>query len=961
LLFFNFNTIARFIYFSGKNFRQEKKTDLYTNFPYIFIEHGGSKMKKMKNAERKALQNQRRQMRQLSRALAMLVIAASAAGTAQADVEVNGTSYNNLNAAASVLNGNTAYINGTVTQGTQIVYADTTPENEILKINLQGNDSLIDLNGGNRLIYHNVSFGQDGTLEVTGNGITIANGGNGGDGRFSGGVFAANKNLTVNGSMTFDNNNAYVSGGNYYSGGVLYSNTGNVVIDGSHTFTNNRAEDGAVVFIDNGSPVYRTLTIKGSNTFDSNTAESAYAASGAVAYVNRGDIFIEGTGEGNKFTNNTANNGDAVLETGGGYVQDADGVSFQPGNVTISGKNEFSGNSSLGSSPKTGNLPTAAGVIKASTGRTVTISGDNTFKNNTAVAEDRDAAGAILSSYVVFEGDGSTAVFEGNTANGVNNDVNAAGRITFQDNGTYSFGGGLVSNNLNVTTGANVTLEADSVNKFNHSATVDEDSTLTINSNDTTFGKVALNGKDPAKNSFTGTLNIGAGVDQEIGGDVTLGGNVNFTYDDAGEDKLGSIDLTEADSVTIKEGTNVGLLDKEGNAITAEDLKGTDIDETLISGGGEELANLNSSYDSLAYSVFAGYDANINGYVIRSQTNYDAIAAVSGNSAAAASLFGADIFDEANVDMIRDNVNALTGELYASNVHAHLQRMNYQTNMVNDRMRNLQNCDACSMCDCGPNFWFSSFGLGSSVDEHGNMNSYDYDAWGIMVGAEYAEGRNRMGIYYAYGQTDAESALSTVGSKDNSFGAYLQWNSFWGGGYSSAIASFSFSDNEGERQVFGRQVNDDYDSWMGLVRYEKGWETTGGLLGVLNPYVSLQYMRYEADGFQNDYMAVSNNRHDSLRSTLGFRLSKEWTSALCFTGGLAWHHEYLDENASFTATTDRGSAVIFGNGAGRDWMEMNLGAQYNITTNISISGDYYLFVNGYNTTNAGMGTLTFKF
>ncbi len=81
--------------------------------------------------------------------------------------------------------------------------------------------------------------------------------------------------------------------------------------------------------------------------------------------------------------------------------------------------------------------------------------------------------------------------------------------------------------------------------------------------------------------------------------------------------------------------------------------------------------------------------------------------------------------------------------------------------------------------------------------------------------------------------------------------------------------------------------------------------------------------------------------------------------------GAAWHHELLDVNASFIETTNFGgtpvSAEIFGNNAGRDWFEYIADANFALTDNITLLGDYYLFINNYSALNAGMGTVTWRF
>ncbi|MDO4574792.1 MAG: autotransporter-associated beta strand repeat-containing protein [Planctomycetia bacterium] len=534
---------------------------------------------------------------------------------------------------------------------------------------------------------------------------------------------------------------------------------------------------------------------------------------------------------------------------------------------------------------------------------------------------------------------GTNAKFTGNTVNNLANDIYAAGSVTLKGDGGIQFDGGIVANGLNLNTG--VTFSGNAVNRIT--------GMTTIASNDVTF--------ENATNSFRGGITLAAGVNQTITStDVTLGTGIRLTY---ANDEFSTLDLSNVHSLTVQARTNVAIQDVQGNSLGIENFKGTAKEITLISGGWT-LSTLDSeSYESLAYSVFLGYDSTREGYILRSSVN-DISNDIEGNVPAAKKLFDQDFFDVPTEEEARGNVNAATGEIFASAAHVQTQRMTYLSQMLTDRTRNLQTCGTCPLNASQPNLWFSSYGLGGSADMHDNFVGYDYNAWGMMIGAELVrDDLMRLGFFYGYGQSETESLQSELNSNDHTFGAYLQWENPYLGGYSLAMGSFSFSDNEAARWYNDAAFQNTYDSWMGLAYYEKGWETVLGSFAVLNPYISLQYMRYDADDFNDDVLAIRDNTYDSFRTALGFRLTKNF-GMLCLTSGLAWRHEWLDENASFTAATERGNAAVFGNGTGRDWAELNLGLQYAFG-NFTLSGDYYLFANGDNTLHAGMGTLTWKY
>ena len=153
-------------------------------------------------------------------------------------------------------------------------------------------------------------------------------------------------------------------------------------------------------------------------------------------------------------------------------------------NITINGSNKFSGNSATHG---------RRGVIYKDT---AVISGSNAFTNNTAGTR----GGAIEAFHVTFKGNGSSAVFTGNTANGVKNDLtitgfsSESGSVTIQDTGTYVFNGGITAAttnsgnyNLKIKDGADVTFGEGSVTKVTGNVSLKNASLTIVGGTDTTF------------------------------------------------------------------------------------------------------------------------------------------------------------------------------------------------------------------------------------------------------------------------------------------------------------------------------------------------------------------------------------------------------------------------------------------------------------------------------------------
>ncbi|MDO4585073.1 MAG: hypothetical protein Q4D62_13340, partial [Planctomycetia bacterium] len=184
-----------------------------------------------------------------------------------------------------------------------------------------------------------------------------------------------------------------------------------------------------------GNGAFFNLTSNHTLTLDLSNVQfsGGKGAADVDGYVTGGAIFSAGNlkltgnaifGGENATDGNTAGYGGALGDYGSGYTK----------SIELNGNFQFLNNS----------VDVAGGAIN---GGSVTFSGGTyTFTNNSA----GNWGGAILARSVTFSGRGSIATFTGNTASGVNNDINVSGGggVTIQDGGTYSFGGGIVAGSL---------------------------------------------------------------------------------------------------------------------------------------------------------------------------------------------------------------------------------------------------------------------------------------------------------------------------------------------------------------------------------------------------------------------------------------------------------------------------------------------------------------------------------
>lgn len=325
--------------------------------------------------------------------------------------------------------------------------------------------------------------------------------------------------------------------------------------------------------------------------------------------------------------------------------------------------------------------------------------------------------------------------------------------------------------------------------------------------------------------------------------------------------------------------------------------------------------------------------------------------------------------------MAQDPVLGWAGEAYVSAGSAQINRLNYLNRTVTDRV--LGYCpggidDSHGCCpkagvNCGThdwNYWISGYGLDGGVSVQDSVGRYNYTVGGLLLGVDCGNDALKYGAFYGYGQTTVGAEIAELQSKDHTLGAYAKWDSLYGGGYSFALLDFSFGSYEGTQNILATNFDVNYDGWQAALLLEKGWKYKNVYGGYVNPFIDLQYLSYYSDAFEDDFLQYGAIDIDSLRTILGFRLWQNFcyknTLRIGVGGALAWHHELLDTDGLFIANYEQVPFPVVGNGGGRDWIEMSLAGSLDITHDITLSGNYYLYFNQYTTINAGMATLTWR-
>lgn len=519
-------------------------------------------------------------------------------------------------------------------------------------------------------------------------------------------------------------------------------------------------------------------------------------------------------------------------------------------------------------------------------------------------------------------------------------------------------------------------------------------------------GNFVINIRDDALVHFSGDVFPGAQntVMNISGGTLFLGENVNihtdfyFTEESTLKGKLNvqndlnlngkvrlyltendhaSIDVSQSTSITLGSQANIAFYAE--NRAALENLEG----ETILYGNGVDLASLEGSCSTPLYTikkVASGNDLEVDSIVFKDIN--EAAPKIAGNAAAvldtgqdeeSKETLAYQFFQEENVAAIRENVSGFTMEALASKASTQIQRMSYMNQMMTQKLTSSQwQRDFQTDCDssCGQNeeccsgnamLWASGYGLGGVTREYKGFSRYDYDQYGMMLGADWQNETARFGVYYGYGQSELDGVWMNLKSDDHTFGAYLRWDSLMGGGYSLLLGNYSISDYEAEH----RNGDVSFDGSQGSLYFEKGWEWMSFGGGQWNPYLALQYASFTSDGMNHRDFVTSDVDMESLRSIFGLRWNRMFhleLTSIHFSTGLAWHHEFADTEGSFVLQyTESLPGTIRGNGGGRDWCEFNLGVGLALTERVTVSGDYYLFANGATSVHAGMGTVTFEF
>ncbi len=496
--------------------------------------------------------------------------------TAALTITVDNLSFENN--SASKAQGGAIYSTGNTTiTGNTLTFKNNTSTNHAGAIRVSNSSATLTIKGNSVTFDGNNGAGNEGGaicshyLVMNGTGSSsVTTFKNNITKNFGGAICAYTEATFKTGSFYFDNNSfstRYTTNG--YGGGALTTNKLTISDVNVLSFTKNNSAYNGGAF---------NLTASGSANIEAKTIifEDNVANDHGGAIHGGTDAPVNITGESISFARNSNKAGD------GGAIRMANST------VNVSGKNAdtvitFSDNVSKG----------LGGAISA---RANLSNGAFTFENNSAGTY----GGAIHGGIVAFSGDGTSAVFTGNTAVSGGNDLNISGTsgtvLSFTDTGTYSFDGGIRIAN----TGVNAVIDKAQV-------TIAGRANISTNNYQLQNVTISNGGKLTANldyiDSLTGTFNIGTAdsagmLELNVSGtDPVLLNGISIVGSNKGEVKKtgeGTLQIFAGDEDMIN---CHGFVVSSGRLDMKEYFKGTleigeSIDATAIFSPGNSVGSL---------------------------------------------------------------------------------------------------------------------------------------------------------------------------------------------------------------------------------------------------------------------------------------------------------------------------------------------------------------------------------
>jgi fibronectin-binding autotransporter adhesin len=838
-----------------------------------------------------------------------------------------------------------------------------------------------------------------GTLEVGGTNGTFGSGNLVNNGAFiynrtSGGLTYAG-NISGTGSLTKQGTTVLsLTGNNTYSGGTTVS-TGQLRVTTSSlpgdvtnnaTLQFNQNTNGTFAGVISGSGTLSktgtgSVTLSGNNTYTGNTLIIAgiLQASNTSALGNNSAISVGSSGTLDLTTDLTI------------------GSLASSGNVTLNANTLTAGGNNT-STTFSGVLSGTGGLTKQGSG-ILYLTGTNTYTGTTTL----NAGGLSLNSANAIADTGAVIINGGTlrittnpetigSLSGTSGTVQLLQALTVGDASNTSFGGNITGTQSFIKQGTG-TLTLSSANSYSGATTVNAgtlvvngsiaSSTTTVNSGGTlggtgTVGNVTINsGGTFAPGNSIGTTNVTGNVV------FAAGSNYNVEVNAAG-----ATDLINATGTATLTGATVNVQPEAGNYNVSTDY-------TILTAagglGGTTFSSVNSSLAFLiptltydANNVFLNLARNSVSYSsIANTPNQLAVSTILSNNTTALKTINNNVlvltnsgaqqaFDSLSgvqhtqgsvvINKLTQQFNQLLFNHSSQSANGSLAFNSFnpmQGHLVADNTNNWQTVDTdTSSLVSERGWWMQGFGSFGSIDDTTNASGADYQSGGFAFGVD-ADWRDFIaGVAGSYTHSNVDPFAGDSDIDSFQAGAYASWerNDI----YMNASLGLGLHKVDATRTVtVGTSVNTasaDYDSVTVSSAVEVGKDIPLNLTTTLTPYVGINYSHNNRDSFTETgagsaNLSVNEQDDDSLRTTIGLRLSKDiktkHNKTITPSAMIAYVREHMDSvsrlEAGFSAVPTS-TFRIDGSELDRDRLQVGAGISgqlnENTTLNVGYNGEW---------------------
>lgn len=245
----------------------------------------------------------------------------------------------------------------------------------------------------------------------------------------------------------------------------------------------------------------------------------------------------------------------------------------------------------------------------------------------------------------------------------------------------------------------------------------------------------------------------------------------------------------------------------------------------------------------------------------------------------------------------------------------------------------------------GAGFWLEAYGFRGDQKTRGNVDGYQADTGGFVIGGDktVGNGDGRFGAAFAYGSTGISGEGATTANRTDidSYQGILYGSYNAGAWYADASLGYGRHQFDTRRVVSlaGASLTGNHNANQYSAKLGFGLPVTKGI-ATFTPLATLSYVQLDQNAYsesdRNDTgaaLSVNSTKTESFRSGLGAKISVALaTTELSPTleARAVWNHEFGDTNQNITARFDDGTNSFITNGVSQPRDSANLGMGINL-------------------------------